>query len=225
MQTTVKHLAIIMDGNRRWAKREGQSAYKGHQAGVLALDKVIGGCRKRGIKYLTVYGFSTENWGRTQSEVKQLIAVLEAAIKKYTDLLNKENWQLRVIGRPKDFPKSTQSLLAKSMNQLRDNQSGVLTLALSYGGRDEILRAVAKAKLSSSKLTEKDFSELLDTKGMPDPDLIIRTGGQTRLSNFLLWQSSYSELYFVPTLWPDFSNRHLDQALTEYTKRKRNFGK
>ncbi len=225
MQTSIKHLAIIMDGNRRWAKQQGLPTYRGHQAGVLALEKTVRACGERGIKYLTVYGFSTENWGRSKSEVTHLVGVMEAAIKKYTALLEEENWQLRVIGRLKDFPKSTQSLFDKSINQLKHNQTGTLTLALSYGGRDEILRAVEKAKLQKSKLTETNFADLLDTRGLPDPDLIVRTGGITRLSNFLPWQGTYSELYFTNTLWPDFNARELDKTLKDFAQRKRNFGK
>lgn len=225
MQTSIKHLAIIMDGNRRWAKKQGLPTYRGHQAGVLALEKTVRACSERGIKYLTVYGFSTENWGRTKGEVGHLISIMEAAIKKYTDFLDKENWSIRVIGRIKDFPKSTQSLFDRSINQLKNNQVGILTLALSYGGRDEILRAVEKAKLQKSKLTETNFADLLDTRGLPDPDMIVRTGGVTRLSNFLPWQTTYSELYFTNTLWPDFNAKQLDKALLAYAHRKRNFGK
>ena len=225
MPNKIQHLAIIMDGNRRWARRKGRPAYLGHQAGVLALEKTVRACGERGIKYLTVYGFSTENWGRSQSEVKHLISIFEQAIKKYTDLLDQEGWQIQFIGRVKDFPKSTQSLIAKAIERLRHHHKGVLTIALSYGGRDEILRAAEKAKTRTSKLTEADFAKLLDTKDLPDPDLIVRTGGVMRLSNFLPWQSTYSELYFTLALWPDFNAKSLDQALTEYAKRQRNFGK
>ena len=224
MQTSPQHIAIVMDGNRRWAKRKGWPTYRGHQAGVLALEKTVRACSKRGIKYLTVYGFSTENWSRSQSEVGHLIKVIEQGIQKYTDLLDQEKWQIQFIGRVKDFPKSTQSLMAKSAEQLSKNQKGVLTVALSYGGRDEILRVAEKAKTQTSKLTEAEFTKLLDTRSLPDPDLIIRTGGVMRLSNFLPWQSIYSELYFTPTLWPDFAAKHLDKALAEYAKRRRNFG-
>ncbi len=224
MQTAVKHLAIVMDGNRRWARERGLPIMRGHQAGVLALERVVRACNERGIKYLTVYGFSTENWKRTKTEVKFLTKIIEAAVKKYTDLLDQEGWQLRVMGRIKDFPKTTQSSFAKSIAQLKRHQNGILTIGLSYGGRDEILRAIEKTKFHKSKMTEKDFAELLDTQGLPDPDLIIRTGGQMRLSNFLPWQSTYSELYFTPTFWPDFNAKHLDRALREYAKRQRNFG-
>ncbi len=225
MPNKIQHLAIIMDGNRRWAKRRGVPSYKGHQAGVVALENILRACDQRGVKYLTVYGFSTENWGRNKSEIKWLVKIIELAVQKYTAMLDKEAWRLKVIGRIKDFPKTTQSLFAKSINQLEHHQKGILTIALSYGGRDEILRAVEKTKLSRSKLDEKSFAKLLDTGDLPDPDLIIRTGGVMRLSNFLPWQISYSELYFTDILWPDFTAKHLDKALAEYQKRQRNFGK
>lgn len=225
MPHKIQHLAIIMDGNRRWAKRKGWPAYRGHQAGVLALEKAVRACGDQGIKYLTVYGFSTENWARSQSEVKHLIGAIEQAIQKYTDLLDQEKWQIQFIGRVKDFPKSTQSLMAKSTQRLHQNQKGVLTVALSYGGRDEILRVAEKIKTHTSKITETEFAEFLDTKGLPDPDMVIRTGGVMRLSNFLPWQSTYSELYFTPTLWPDFDAKALKKALADFTQRQRNFGK
>lgn len=225
MPNQIKHLAIVMDGNRRWAKQRGLPSYKGHQAGVLALEKIVRACNDRGIPYLTVYGFSTENWGRTKSEVQWLVKIIESAVKKYTTMLDKEGWQIKIIGRLKDFPKTTQSLFAKSVNQLKHHQKGTLIVALSYGGRDEIVRAVEKAKQNHSKIDEKGFAKLLDTADLPDPDLIIRTGGIMRLSNFLPWQSIYSELYFTPTLWPDFTAKHLDKALAEYARRQRNFGK
>jgi len=224
MPTQVKHIGIIMDGNRRWAKQKGLSAYKGHQAGVLALENMVKACQKRSIPYLTVYGFSTENWQRSQVEVKHLIGLFERMAQKYADMLEEIGWKLNIIGRLKDFPKTTQSAFTKSINQVKDNQQGVLTIALSYGGRDEILRAAEKAKQQTSKLTDKIFSQLLDTHDLPDPDLIIRTGGQIRLSNFLPWQTTYSELYFTDTFWPDFNAKHLDKALAEYAKRGRNFG-
>ena len=214
-----------MDGNRRWAKNKGLPSYRGHQAGVVALENLVRACGDKKIKYLTVYGFSTENWGRNKLEVVWLVKIMEAAIRKYTKMLDAEHWRMKVIGRLRDFPKSTQSLFAKSINQLKSNQGGILILALSYGGRDEIVRAAAKVKPSKSKLTEADFAELLDTRGLPDPDLVIRTGGQMRLSNFLPWQISYSELYFTDILWPDFTVKHLDKALAKYQKRQRNFGK
>ncbi|MEA1910018.1 MAG: polyprenyl diphosphate synthase [Patescibacteria group bacterium] len=224
-KSSITHLAIILDGNRRWAKRRNLPVYKGHEAGVLALEKIVRACGKKEIKYLTVYGFSIENWGRTKIEVSNLIRVMEDAIRKYTDMLDREGWRMRFIGRNKDFPKSTQSLMSKSTAQLSKNIKGTLILALSYGGRDEILRAIEKLKQSKSKIIEKQFGEMLDTRDYPDPELIIRTGGRKRLSNFLPWQSVYSELYFTGMLWPDFNSTALNRALKDYDKRQRNFGK
>jgi len=221
----VNHVALVLDGNRRWAKTRNLPAFKGHQAGLQALEKIVKASVKRGIKYITVYGFSTENWGRTKAEVKALVELFKYAINKYEDMLQENDLQLRVIGRINDFPKDVKSVFDQAMHRLKDNQSGVLTLALSYGGRDEILRAVGKAQKVKGKLDEKTFSSLLDTHDLPDPDLIIRTGGAQRLSNFLPWQSTYSELYFTKTFWPAFTAKHLDRALNNFAERKRNFGK
>lgn len=225
VKTSLKHLAIILDGNRRWAKQRKLPAYRGHEEGVLALERTVRACGKCGIKYLTVYGFSTENWNRTKTEVGNLIRIMDSAIDKYTDMLDEEGWNMRFIGRTKDFPKSTQSLMSKSIDKLSKNTNGTLIIALSYGGRDEILRVVEKSKQLNSKIDEKKFSSLLDTRDLPDPDMIIRTGGRMRLSNFLPWQSVYSELYFTDILWPDFDSKALTKALNEFEKRQRNFGK
>ena len=221
----VKHLALILDGNRRWAKQKNLPVPKGHQAGLLTLEKIIKAAIKRKIKYITVYGFSTENWGRNKLEVRALVELLKYAVEKYEGMLQENDLQLKIIGRLNDFPKSVKSAFDKVTHRLKNNQSGVLTLALSYGGRDEIVRAAQKAKKVSGKLTEETFSTLLDTAELSDPDLVIRTGGIKRLSNFLPWQITYSELYFTDILWPDFSSNHLDTALRNFAKRKRNFGK
>jgi len=221
----VKHLALILDGNRRWAKKNGLPAIKGHQEGLVALERIVKAAIKRGIKYITAYSFSTENWGRSKTEVGILVKLFGYAVKKYTDTLDKNGLQLRIIGRLNDFPKSIKSSFDKSIYRLKNNKQGVLTIALSYGGRDEILRAIRKSKNAKGKIDEKTFSLFLDTADLPDPDLIIRTGGVRRLSGFLPWQSIYSELYFTKTLWPDFNSRHLDLALRNFKKRKRNFGK
>lgn len=221
----VNHLALILDGNRRWAKKNSVSTIKGHQAGLATLEKIIEASTKRGIKYITAYGFSTENWGRSKIEVDVLIKLFDYAIKKHADTLDKNGFKLRVIGRLNDFPKSVKSSFDKAIHKLKNNKQGVLTLALSYGGRDEIIRAIEKSKNIKSKIDEKTFTSLLDTADLPDPDLIIRTGGVSRLSNFLPWQSAYSELYFTKVLWPDFNVRNLNLALRDFEKRKRNFGK
>jgi len=224
MTTTIKHLAIIMDGNRRWARRRNLPIYHGHAAGVLALEKLVKACVKKSIPYVTVYGFSTENWGRSKVEVASLIKIMTAAIIKYTDLLDEAGWRIKFIGRIKDFPKSLQSAMTKAEQKLQANKSGMLVVAVGYGGRDEIIRAMTKAN-RKSRVNEKEFDQYLDTAGVPDPDLVIRTGGVKRLSNFLLWQAAYSELYFIDTFWPAFTPKHLDEALREYSQRQRNFGK
>src|SRR4030042_6682427 len=221
----IEHLAIILDGNRRWARRRGLPASRGHQAGVLALERTVKACFKRGIKCLTVYVFSTENWGRTRQEVGALMKIMERALDKYVDLLDREQVRLKVIGRVKDFPKTLQSRLDRAVHKLRHHGRGLLTLALIYGGRDEIVRAAEKAARHRGKLSEEAFAKFLDTAGLPDPDLIIRTGGRMRLSNFLPWQSTYSELLFTKTLWPDFGPRQLKAILKSYSLRQRNFGK
>ena len=224
MAIKIKHLAIVMDGNRRWAKKRGLSVYSGHAAGVLALEKIVRACSKHNIPYVTVYGFSTENWGRSKVEVAGFIKIINLAFIKYVSMLDEMGWRIKFIGRVKDFPKEIQSSISKAEQKLRANKTGMLTVALGYGGRDEIIRTINKIK-NKSRVTEAEFGKLLDTAGLPDPDLVIRTGGQMRLSNFLLWQSSYSELYFTNTFWPAFTPKHLDIALREYSKRQRNFGK
>jgi undecaprenyl diphosphate synthase len=223
-KSQIKHLAIIMDGNRRWAKKRGLPVSSGHAAGVKALDRTAKACKKLGIHQVTVYAFSTENWQRNKAEVSAMLRLLEKTIRDYTDQMDKEGVKLRVIGRVKDFPKSLQSTIDKSVNKLKRHQRDVLTIALSYGGRDELVRAAQKAS-KQGRIDEKSLAANLDTEGLPDPDMIIRTGGQMRLSNFLPWQGVYSELYFTNRLWPDFGEKDLTKAIHEYAKRKRNFGK
>ncbi|OGB74736.1 di-trans,poly-cis-decaprenylcistransferase [candidate division Kazan bacterium RIFCSPHIGHO2_01_FULL_49_10] len=223
-KSQINHLAVIMDGNRRWAKKKGRPVSAGHAAGVKALDKMAKACKKLGIHYVTVYAFSTENWQRNKTEVRAMLKLLEKTIQEYTDQMDRERVGLKVIGRVKDFPKSLQSAIDKSVNKLKAHRRDILTVALSYGGRDEISRAAAKAS-RAGRIDEKSLAAHLDTAGLPDPDLIIRTGGQMRLSNFLPWQGVYSELYFTNTLWPDFGEKDLKKAIREYTRRQRNFGK
>ena len=223
-KSQIAHLAIIMDGNRRWAKKRGLPVHLGHAEGVKALDRTAKACKRFGIHYVTVFAFSTENWQRSKAEVGAMLKLLEKTIREYTDQMDKEGVQLKVIGRVKDFPKSLQSAIDQSVNKLKHHQHDVLTIALSYGGRDELVRAAGKAS-KAGRIDEKSLSANLDTADLPDPDLIIRTGGQMRLSNFLPWQSAYSELYFTNTLWPDFGEKELARAISEYAKRQRNFGK
>lgn len=219
----VKHLAVIMDGNRRWAKRRGIPTHLGHRAGKVALEKLVRACKKRDIEYVTVFGFSTENWKRSKIEVAALMNVMLEAIEEYANLLKEENIALKIIGDIEDFPTKLKSKLLQVVLDTKKNNSGVLTLALSYGGRNEIVRTINDMKTKT--VSEKSFNDALDTAELPDPDLVIRTGGVMRLSGFLPWQTTYSELYFTKTLWPDFSSRNLDNALRAFTNRQRNFGK
>ncbi|MBN2585085.1 di-trans,poly-cis-decaprenylcistransferase [Patescibacteria group bacterium] len=224
-KSQIKHLAIIMDGNRRWAKKRGLPVGLGHAEGVKALDRTAQACKKLGIHHVTVFAFSTENWKRNKTEVNAMLTLLGKTIREYADKMDREQVQLKVIGRVKDFPKNLQSIIDKSVNRLKHHRRDVLTIALSYGGRDELARAAQKASRANGRIDEKSLAAHLDTAGLPDLDMIIRTGGQMRLSNFLPWQSVYSELYFTDTLWPDFGGRELSKAVREYAKRKRNFGK
>jgi undecaprenyl diphosphate synthase len=223
-KSQINHLAIIMDGNRRWAKKKGLPVSSGHAEGVKALDRTAKACKKFGIHQVTVFVFSTENWGRSKGEVAALVKLLEKAIREYTDKMDEEKVRLKVIGRIKDFPKSLQSAIDKAVNKLKGHQHDVLTIALSYGGRDELVRAAQKAS-KQGRIDEKSLAANLDTAELSDPDIIVRTGGQMRLSNFLPWQGVYSELYFTNTLWPDFGEKDLAKVVREYAKRQRNFGK
>lgn len=216
-----KHIAIIMDGNRRWAKKRGLFSHKGHQEGVKSFKKIVKYSGKIGVGYLTVYAFSTENKLRAKLEVEALFRILEDALEKEAPELNKNNVKINFIGDINGLPKSLQEKIKKIEKFLSKNKGLNLIIALNYGGRKEIVQAAQKA----SKITEKNIENNLYTKGIPDPDLVIRTGGEMRLSNFLLWQAAYSELYFTDTLWPDFKEKHLDKAILDYNDRERRFGK
>lgn len=222
-----KHVAVIMDGNRRWAKSRGKPAVSGHREGYKNFVEIGEKCRNKGINTLTVYAFSTENWKRDKDEVEGLLDLLRESIKKETNRLEKENIRLKMIGRIKDLPEDLQEAILDGEKRTKDCTGGDLNVALSYGGRAEIVDAVQKLLNSGKKIdeiTEESISENLYTSGQPEPDLIIRTGGTKRLSNFLMWQSAYSEVYFSDTLWPDFNEAELDKALEFYANVKRNFG-
>lgn len=208
-----------MDGNGRWAKARRRPRLAGHKAGADALDRVMHYCRDAGIEYLTVYAFSTENWKRSKSEVAGLMSLLSTYIRTKEKELVAEGVRFRVIGRRDDLSPKLQRELAR-LEEKTAAGSFSLVVALSYGGRDEIVRAAMRFKGS----TEEEFAALLDTADIPDPDLIIRTSGELRLSNFLLWQAAYSEFYFTETLWPDFDRAEFDKALASYAKRERRMG-
>lgn len=223
-----EHIAIIMDGNRRWAKKRGLSASDGHQQGYEQFKKISQLCWKLGVKILTVYAFSTENWKRSKVEVSFLMKLFKENLKKELNFFKENKIRLNVIGQIERLPKKLQELVYKIMAETKDNKNGFLNLAISYGGRAEILSAVKKIikeKISPEKINEKMFENHLYTAGQPDPDLLIRTGGEQRLSGFLLWQAAYTELYFSSKLWPDFTEADLEKAIKEYQNRRRRFGK
>lgn len=222
-----EHIAIIMDGNRRWAKKRGLPSIEGHRAGYEQFKKISERCRELGVKILTVYAFSTENWKRGKEEVSYLMKLLEAALKKERGSFIKQGIRLNVLGRIEKLPDSLRKLVCEVMEETKNNKEGILNLALSYGGRDEIIEAVKKIiaeKIRPEDVNEEIFSKYLHTAGQPDPALLIRTSGEQRLSGFLPWQSVYSELYFSPKLWPEFTENDLEEAIKEYQERQRRFG-
>lgn len=228
----IEHLAIIMDGNGRWAKQKQRPRAYGHVQGVRVAKKIITAAREIGIPHLTLYAFSAENWKRPQQEVLILMSLLQKYIKRERKNLLKNNIKFQVIGQIERLPKEIVHQLQDVMNESANNTGMVLTMALSYGGREDILGAIKKIlqlnqdeKIDLNQITPEYLSQLLDTHGQPDPDLIIRTSGEKRLSNFFLWQSAYSEFYFTEKHWPEFTKTDLLQALQEFSKRERRFGK
>lgn len=223
------HLGLITDGNRRWAKKRGLPALEGHSAGRKNFRRILAHCKKRGIKVLTVYGFSSENWKRSKIEVNFLMNLFEEGLSDKGDIgrLRKEGVRIKIIGQKYRLPKSLQKVIKRVEDLSKDNKKFHLNLAVSYGGRWDIIQAIQriiKDKISHQKIREELVDKYLTTAGLPAPDLIIRAGGEKRLSNFLLWQVSYSELYFSKKLWPEFSEEDLDKALEEYARRERRFG-
>ncbi len=228
----LRHLAVIMDGNGRWAERRGLSRIEGHRAGAEAVRRTVEGCRELGITYLTLYAFSDENWQRPAEEVKQLMHLLRQFLRRRRQDLHKHRIRLLTIGDLSRLPKATRDDLSAAVEESREYENGVLVLALSYGSRQEIVRAarrfaheVAEGRAAPEDLTTENFAHHLDTVGIPDPDLIIRTSGEMRLSNFLLWQASYAELWFTETLWPDFGQEELRKAVADFQGRERRYGR
>jgi undecaprenyl diphosphate synthase len=224
--TIPNHVAIIMDGNGRWADRLMLPKKAGHKRGAQVAKQVVKDCKKIGIKYLTLYAFSSENWARPKAEVEDLMDLLREYLKSSTKDLIKEDVRIRFIGRRIDLANDIQDMMRKVEEDSKDNSFNLI-LAISYGGRDEI-RDAAKAFAEHMKKNQdcklEDFDQFLYTKSVPDPDLFIRTSGELRISNFLLWQLAYSELYFTETLWPDFTEIELIQAIEEFSKRDRRYG-
>ena len=227
----MQHLAVIMDGNGRWAQKRHLPRLMGHRAGADALDRTMHWCKEAGIKYLTVYAFSTENWKRSEDEVSGLMKLLSHFIKSKEKELVKNGVRFRVIGRREDLSEKLQGEIAALEEKTKDGEF-TLVVALSYGGRDEIIRAAKIFNAEAHRRRERGesvgdeavFSSCLDTAGIPDPDLIIRTSGELRLSNFLLWQAAYAEFYFTDVLWPDFDKAEFDKALASFSKRERRMG-
>ncbi len=227
-----RHVAIIMDGNGRWAKSHGKERVFGHQEGVDSVDKVTEAAAELGVEYLTLYAFSTENWNRPQAEVDALMEILSITLRTHIGKISKNNVRLLVIGDMERLSDKTRENLQHAMDETAQNTGLKLVLALSYSARWEISNAakliaedVKNGKLSVSDIDEKLFSQYLTTKEMPDPDYLIRTSGELRISNFLLWQLSYSELYFCDLCWPDFKKEQFYEAILDYQRRERRFGK
>lgn len=227
-----RHVALIMDGNGRWAKRRGWNRVRGHEEGAESVRVVVRACRRLGIGWLTLYAFSQENWARPQAEVSALMKLLNRFLKKERAEMLERGIRLNTIGEIERLPKATRELLARTMADTAGGREMVLTLALSYGGRQELIRAArllaaeaAAGRLAPEQIDEAALAARLYTAGMPDPDLLIRTSGEQRTSNFLPWQMAYTEFYFTETLWPDFREEELMAALHSYARRQRRFGR
>ncbi len=225
------HVAIIMDGNGRWAKKKMLNRISGHIKGIDAVREVVRTCRELGIKILTLYAFSVENWKRPKEEVTALMGLLKEYLQKETGEMVKNDIRLSALGRLQDLPPDVQATLSETIEKTKRCEGMLLNLALSYGGRSEILHAVQtllrdfqKGNITPEEITFQRFSRYLWTQGDPDPDLLIRTSGEFRISNFLLWQIAYTELYVTDTLWPDFDKAELLKALADYQSRERRFG-
>ncbi|NMC79918.1 MAG: isoprenyl transferase [Chloroflexi bacterium] len=223
-----QHIAVIMDGNGRWARARGLPRVAGHRAGTENLRRVITSCVEFGVKYLTIFAFSTENWGRPQEEVRGLMTILVDVIDKELAELHQEGVQLRHIGHLDRLDANVSQKILHAIGLTRNNDRLILNLAFNYGGRDEIvcaIRQIITDGVKADEVTEELFSRYLFTAGTPDPDLIIRTSGEMRFSNFLIWQAAYAEWYVTPTLWPDFDREELWQAIQVYGQRDRRFGR
>jgi len=226
-----KHIAIILDGNRRWAKAKGLPTSQGHKAGVKALEKVVRYANKIGLEYITVYAFSTENWKRTQEEVSAIMMLMQGYLDDYSKRADSENIRMNFIGDREKLPLKMQKRIEECIERTKNNTGITFNIALNYGGRLEIIKAIKEiaeevkdGKISIDNIDEEMVSSKLYTAGQPDPDLVIRTSGEIRLSNFLPWQVVYSEFLFVDKNWPDFGEEDLDNAIIEYQKRTRKFG-
>lgn len=227
-----EHVAVIMDGNGRWAKEQGKPRVFGHRNGVKSVREVTEAAAELGIKYLTLYAFSTENWGRPKLEVSALMRLLVETVYRETDTLMENNIKLEAIGEIDKLPKATYQALLDGIENTKNNDRTTLVLALNYSGRWDITKATrqlagqaAKGEIQAEEITSEMLSNALSTHTMPDPELLIRTSGEARISNFLLWELAYAELYFSPVFWPDFRKSNFYQAIVDYQQRERRFGK
>ena len=228
-----KHIAIIMDGNRRWARQRGLPTQLGHNQGVKALEKIAVACQEKGVKYLTVFAFSTENWNRSKEEVDHLMELLAKNISDFDKKFDNRNVRIKAVGDKSALPQNLLDGIAEIEERTKNNDGLTVNVAINYGGRAEIINATKKIVEDISKgflnkdveINEELITKYMYTNGDPDPDLVIRTAGEIRTSGFLTWQSVYSELYFTNVTWPDFDEKELDKAINEYNNRKRNFGK
>ena len=226
-----KHIAIIMDGNGRWARKRALPKIVGHKAGVKSVEEIIKACKELGVKILTLYTFSTENWKRPKKEIDALMHLLEEYLDRETERIKDKDIRIRAIGRVRELPHNLQLKIRNTEEKTIKNKSILVNLALNYGGRSEIVDAAKKiaqdvkeGKVEAEDIKEDNFGEYLYTASIPDPELLIRTSGEMRLSNFLLWQISYSEIYVTKKLWPDFRKKDLEGAILEYQKRERRYG-
>lgn len=227
-----QHIAIIMDGNGRWAESQSLPRAKGHIEGVRRVEEIIDTARDIGIKVITLFTFSTENWNRPENEVSLIMNILTAVLDKKLQKLKNDNIQLRTIGRTEKIPKALLETIQSVIDATKDNTGLIVNLAFNYGARVEIIdavqniaKAVAAGQLKAADICEETISESLYTRGLPDPDLLIRTSGEQRISNFLLWQLSYAEFYFTEKFWPDFDSNELKKAILDYQRRERRYGK
>ena len=222
-----KHIAIILDGNGRWAKKRLLPRAMGHKAGCETLEKIVEDCARLGVSYLTVYGFSTENWKRSEEEVSALMNLFRLYMKKLMEVANNNNVLVKMIGDKSKFAADIIEGIDKLVDSTKNNTGMVFTFAVNYGSRDEIKRAISNIisdNIKAEDISEELISSYLDTAGTPDPDLLIRTSGEFRISNYLLWQIAYSEIYITDTLWPDFNKNELIKAIENYNQRERRFG-
>ncbi len=221
----INHIAIIMDGNGRWGLKKYKSRKFGHQKGIKTVEKIIQASIKKNIRYLTLYTFSTENWKRPKYEINFLFSLLEDYLKKNLNILLKNNIKFRVLGDLNKFPKNLKNSINNAIKLTKKNNKLQINLALNYGSKDEILRALKQVVKNKKQINLKNIEKNLYTSNIPDPDILIRTGNTNRLSNFLLWQLSYSEIFFVKKLWPDFNKDDFNKILNKFKKIKRNYGK